>query len=237
LQIKGLLLTAALVVAASRGAMADTKRGVATPLDALAGTAAIVEGSVKGFTYTFDPAAGPRTVATLSDIVTDFGSYRGSTLDIATLGGPINDKQGLFIPELPRLTDGTRYLVFLNNIDWFFSPVVESYVFRLEPGPNGAEVLIAPSGHAVVSLSSAGIEFTPDPVVDTHLDFLTPTAKLPLLDTASKQLAAAMSKDLFLATVGRLLTTTPLQGVFSPTPDTTRVWNKFDTVVETAPLR
>jgi hypothetical protein len=236
LQIRGLLLTAALVVAGNRGAMADTARGVATPLDALAGTAAIVEGSVKGFTYTFDSAAGPRTVATLSDVVTDFGSYRGSSLDVATLGGPINEKQGLFIPELPRLTEETRYLIFLNNIDWFFSPVVESYIFRIEPGPRGNEVLIAPSGHAVVRLSEAGIELTPDPVVDTHLDFLTPTAKLKLLDTASEQLATAMSKDDFLATVGRLLAAAPLQGEFSPTPDRTRVWNKINTE-ETAPLR
>jgi hypothetical protein len=237
LQIRGLLLTAVLVAAGSRGALADTKRGVATPLDALAGTAAIVEGSIKGFTYTFDPAAGPRTVATLSDVTTDFGSYRGSALDVATLGGPINDKQGLFIPELPRLTEDTRYLIFLNNIDWFFSPVVENYIFRIEPGPSGNEVLIAPSGHAVVRLSESGIEFTPDPVVDTHVDFLTPTAKLPLLDTAPKQLATAMSKDAFLATVGRLLAATPLQGTFSPTPDRSRVWNKINTVEETAPLR
>lgn len=156
LQIRGLLLTAALMAVASRGALADTKRGVTTPLDALAGTAAIVEGSIKGFTYTFDPAAGPRTVATLSDVTTDFGSFRGSVLEIATLGGPINERQGLFIPELPRLTDGTRYLIFLNNIDWFFSPVVENYIFRIETAPSGADVLIAPSGHAVVRLSLGG---------------------------------------------------------------------------------
>jgi hypothetical protein len=237
LQIRGLLLTAALMAAGSRGAMADTKRAVETPLDALAGTAAIVEGSIKGFSYTFDPAAGPRTVATLSDVTVDFGSYRDSILQVATLGGPINEKQGLFIPELPRLTEDTRYLIFLNNIDWFFSPVVESYIFRIELGPSGNEVLIAPSGHAVVRLSEAGIEFTPDPVVDTHLDFLTPNAKLPLLDTAPKQLATAMSKDAFLATVGRLLAATPLQGEFSTAPDRSRVWNKLGTVEETAPLR
>jgi hypothetical protein len=237
LQVKGLLLTAVLVAAGGRGALADTLRGVSTPLDALAGTAAIVEGDVKGFTYTFDPAAGPRTVATLSDVVTDFGSYRGSTVDIATLGGPINDKQGLFIPELPRLTDDTRYLVFLNNVNWFFSPVVESYIFRIELNANGTEVLIAPSGHAVVGLSSSSIDFTPDPVVDTHVDFLTPTAKLPLLDSAAQELAAAMPKSTFLAIVGRLLATTPLQGTVSPAPDSSRVWNRMTTVAETAPLR
>jgi len=232
LQIRGLLLTAALVAAASRGAMADTRRGVETPLDALAGTAAIVEGSVKGFTYTFDPAAGPRTVAAITDVVTHFGSYRGSTLEIATLGGPINEQRGLFIPELPRFTEDTRYLVFLNNIDWFFSPVVESYAFRIETTASGKEVLITPSGHAVVRLSEAGIELTPDPVVDTHVDFLSPNAKLRLLDTAPTQLETALSKDAFLATVGRILASAPLHGEFPTSPDRTRVWNKLSTAAD-----
>jgi hypothetical protein len=217
--------------------MADTSRAVETPLDALANTAAIVEGSVKGFAYTFDKAAGPRTVATLTDVRADFGNYRDSSLQVATLGGPINEKQGLFIPELPRLTEDTRYLVFLTNANWFFSPVVENYVFRIEPSPNGTEVLIAPTGHAVVRLSEAGIEFTPDPVVDTHLDFLTPNAKLPLLEGTSKELADAMPKDDFLAVVGRLLAGKPLQGEFLTVPDRSRVWNSMTTAEDTTRQR
>lgn len=227
LQITGLLLT--VVLAGSRGAMADTIRAVETPLDALAGTAAIVEGSVQGFDYTFDAAAGPRTVATLTDVVPHFGSYHNSTLKIATLGGPINATQGLFIPELPRLAEDTRYLVFLNNIEWFFSPVVESYLFRIEKGPSGKEVLIAPSGHAVVRLSEEGLELTQDPVVDTRFDFLTPNAKPRLLDTAPEQLEAALSKSAFLTAVGQILAATPLQGEFPTSPDKTRVWNKLNT--------
>ncbi|HEY9421660.1 MAG TPA: hypothetical protein VIW92_09610 [Thermoanaerobaculia bacterium] len=227
MQISGLLLTVAL--AGSRGAMADTLRAVETPLDALAGTAAIVEGSVQGFEYTFDAAAGPRTIATLTEVVPHFGRYSGSILKVATLGGPINATQGLFIPELPRLTENTRYLIFLNNIEWFYSPVVESYLFRIEKSPSGKEVLIAPSGHAVMRLSEDGIEFTPDPVVDTRIDFLNPNARLRLLDTAPEQLETALAKSSFLATIGRILATTPLQGEFPATPDRTRVWNKVNT--------
>jgi hypothetical protein len=233
----GLLLTAALLATGSQGALADTLRGVQTPLDALAGTAAVVEGTVKGFSYTFDEKAGPRTVATLADVRTDFGSYRDSVLDIATLGGPINEKQGLFIPELPRLTEETRYLVFLNNIDWFFSPVVDSYLFRIETSPRGTEVLIAPSGHAVTGITADGIEYTEDPVVDTHLDFAAPNARLRLLDNAADLLAGAMSKDDFLTAVRDLQRSVPVQGEFTPAPDRTRVWNRMDTVEETAPLR
>lgn len=233
LPFKGLLLTATLVVSLSPGATADTLRPVETPLDALANTAAVVEGTVREHTYTLDPAAGPRTVASLVDVITDFGVYGDRTLQLATLGGPINEKQELFIPELPQLTDDTRYLVFLTNVDWFFSPVVENYVFRLEPGPRGTDVLIAPSGHAVTGLTAEGLDFTEEPVVDTQVDVSRSHAKLPLLDGAAEQLATAMSKDDFLAAVRDLLGTVPLQGEFRSSPASDRVWNQ----ISTAPLR
>ena len=146
-----------LLLSASSGVFADSIRAVETPLDALANTAAIVEGTVRENTYTFDPVAGPRTVATFADVTVDFGVYGDRTLQLATLGGPISDTQELFIPELPQVTDGTRYLVFLTNVDWFFSPIVENYVFRLETDPRrGVDVLIAPSGRAIVALSADG---------------------------------------------------------------------------------
>jgi hypothetical protein len=109
--IRWLLLTPTLVVSSSPGLIADTLRPVETPLDALANTAAIVEGTVKETSYTFDSAAGPRTVAPLVDVTTDFGRFEDRTLELATLGGPIDEKQELYIPELPQLTDDTRYLV------------------------------------------------------------------------------------------------------------------------------
>ena len=235
LPLRWLLLTATLVVWSSPGAIADMIRVVETPLDALANTAAIVEGTVRENTYTFDSAAGPRTVASLADVITDFGVYGDRTLQLATLGGPVNEKQGLFIPELPRLTDDTRYLVFLTNVDWFFSPVVENYVFRIEPDPRGRDVLIAPSGLAVVGLSADGLEFTDEPVVDTQVDFIRPHAKLRLLDGAAEQLATAMSKEAFLAAVRDLLRTVPLQGEFRSSPARDRVWNQIP--IERAPLR
>src|SRR5947209_11470107 len=100
-----LLLTAILVMASSTGAIADSIRAVETPLDALASTAAIVEGTIRENTYTFDPAAGPRTVATLADVTADFGRLDDKTLPLDTLRGPISENQELFIPELPLLTD------------------------------------------------------------------------------------------------------------------------------------
>jgi len=222
-----LLLTATLVMSSSLGAWADTVRPVETPLDALANTAAIVEGTVKESFYTFDSQAGPRTVAPLVDVTTDFGRFEGRTLELATLGGPIDEKQELFVPEFPLLTDDTRYLVFLTNVDWFFSPVVDDYVFRLEKGPRGTDVLIAPSGHAVEGLTADGLEFSDEPVVDQNVDVSRPNVKPRLVENADRLLANAMSKDDFLAAVRTLLSTVPLQGEFRGSPAKDRVWNRI----------
>lgn len=229
LRVKGLFLAAALMISWSRGAAADADRVVNSPLDALAGTAAIVEGSVTSHAMAYDPAAGPRTTTTLDDIRTQFGRYDDRTLQVAILGGRVADSRWLFIPELPRLTDDTRYLIFLTSSAWFYSPVVTDYIFRLEPGPRGSDVLITPEGHAVVGLSAEGIEISPDPVVETRFDFLTPYAKPRLLDSDPSLLANAMSKEAFLAAVQDLMRTVPLQGEFRSAPAGDRVWNQIAT--------
>jgi len=223
----GLFLAAILMVSWSRGAAADTDRDLNSPLDALASTAAIVEGSVSSHEMTYDRAAGPRTIATLSDIRTQFGRYEDRTLQLAILGGRVSESRWLFIPELPRLADDTRYLIFLTSSAWFYSPVVGDYVFRLEPGPRGSDVLITPEGHAVVGLSAEGLEISDDPVVETRFDFLTPYAKPRLLDSDPSLLANAMSKEAFLAVLQDLMRTMPLRGEFRNTPAGDRVWNQI----------
>jgi hypothetical protein len=223
--IKGLFLTAALMASWSRDAAAES-----SPLDALRNTAAIVEGRVASHAYTYDPVAGPRTVATVEDVTTRFGRYGERTLEVATLGGPISTSRWLFIPELPRLADDTRYLIFLTNWAWFYSPVMDDYIFRLEPGLRGSDVLITPEGHAVVGLSAEGIDLSSDPVVETTFDFLTPFARPRVLDPAL--LANAMSKEAFLAVLEDLMRTVPLQGEFRSTPAGDRVWNEIPTAEE-----
>lgn len=225
-----LLLTAILTARSGQSVAADTLRDIQSTRDALASTAAIVEGSVVRHAYAYDETAGPRTVATLIDLTAHFGTYQDRTLDVAMLGGRITDDRWLYIPELPRLTEDTRYLLFLTNVDWFYSPVVADYIFRLEPGPRGRDVLIAPSGHAVVGVSAEGVDFTPEPVVDTQLDFLTPHAKQRLIDPAL--LDTAMTKDDFLATLRGLIETLPLQGTFRRAPAGDRIWNRSATVEE-----
>ncbi|HKH46797.1 MAG TPA: hypothetical protein VKM72_19235 [Thermoanaerobaculia bacterium] len=223
----GFFLTAILMVSWSQRAAADSDRVVNSTLDALASTAAIVEGRVASHSLTYDRAAGPRTIATLDDVRSQFGRYDDRTLQLAMLGGRVSESRWLFIPELPRLTDDTRYLIFLTSSAWFYSPVVADYIFRLEPGPRGSDVLITPEGHAVVGLSAEGLEISPDPVVETRFDFLTPYAKPRLLDSDPSLLASAMSKEAFLAALQDLMRTVPLRGEFLTSPASDRVWNQI----------
>jgi hypothetical protein len=221
-----MFLTAALSLLWSKQAAADTTDVVRSTLDAMSNTAAVVEGRVTEITYTYDPTAGPRIVATLSDVTTHFGSFGDRTLRAATLGGPISQRRWLFIPELPRPTADTRYLLFLTNVDWFYTPVVGNYIFRLELDPQGTDVLIDPSGHAVVGVSAAGLQLTRAPVVHGQFDFLTPHAKPTLLDSERSRLTGAMPKEAFLSTIRDLLQTIPLRGEFRRLPSAGRVWNR-----------
>jgi len=221
-----MFLTAALSMLWSKEGAADTTDVVRSTLDAMSNTAAVVEGRVTNNTYTYDSTAGPRIVATLSDVTTHFGSFGDRTLRAATLGGPISQRRWLFIPELPRLTADTRYLLFLTNVDWFYTPVVGNYIFRLELGPQGTDVLIDPSGHAVVGVSAAGLQLTRAPVVHGQFDFLTPHAKPTLLDSERSRLTGAMSKEAFLSDIRKLLQTVPIRGEFRRLPAAGRVWNR-----------
>ena len=221
-----LLFVVAWLMLWNRDGVADTTDEVHSTLDALSNTAAVVEGRVSDIAYTYDSAAGPRVMATLNDVATHLGSFGERTLDVATLGGPVSQRRWLFIPELPRLTTDTRYLLFLTNVDWFYTPVVGNYIFRLEPGSQGTDVLIDPSGYAVVGVSADGLQLARNPSVDPQLDFLTPHAKQRLLDDDHSQLAGAMSKDAFLSAIKEILRTAPLRGEFRRLPAAGRIWNR-----------
>ncbi len=216
-----------LLTTASSSAVADTLDAVRSPADALANTAAVIEGHVARMGYTYDPAAGPRTVATFDQVKTHLGRLTLPEFSVATLSGPITQNRWLYIPELPQLAQDTRYIVFVTNVDWFYSPVVADYLFRIERrAKDDAEVLIAPSGHAVLDFSARGLLLSRDPATNPTPDFLTPLARPKWLDTAPRAMARAMTKGAFLAAVRRLATDVPPRGDVHPRPDPNRVWNR-----------
>src|SRR5690606_32057317 len=123
-------------------AFASGRHGpIATPRDALVASAAVVEGEVTEIFYTYDEREGPRTVVTLSGVSVHLGEYEEDFVDIAYLGGPLPDGRYLNVSELPTFAFGQRYLVFLHEGGWFYSPVVTTHAYRLEKGPSGDDVV------------------------------------------------------------------------------------------------
>jgi hypothetical protein len=213
-------------VGATTTALADTDNRVETLMDALDSTAAIVEGRVSDIAYAFDSVEGPRTVVSFSDIVTHFGSFDGAVLSIATLGGPLPDGRYLDIPELPRFTSDSRYIVFLTSSDWFFSPVVADYALRLEQqSSSGDDVLINQVGHAVVGDSALGLEFTRSPVFSNRHEGFARFEKPFAIDSAKSQLGGAVKKGSFLASLAALTQGKMKSGAVQPHPTPGRRWD------------
>jgi hypothetical protein len=124
----------------------------------LARTAAVVHGVVQEIRYTYDDVQGPRTLTRLEGLEVPLGvlepAVRGE-LTIDSFGG--YKPNGRFVSEVhtPGFLAKTRVLVFLSNLDWSFSPVVDDLAFRLER-VGGKEVVVAGSGEAVTGWSDEG---------------------------------------------------------------------------------
>jgi len=121
-------------------------------------TAAVVEGDVQDISFRYDDLEGPRTVATLANIVVHLGSIGSSvprTLELRSFGGPMPDGREVVAMHVPAFVVGQRHLVFLRNTEWSLSPVAFGFAFRLaERG--SAEALIDPSGRLVIGVGVSG---------------------------------------------------------------------------------
>ena len=71
---------------------------------------------------------------------------------VSTYGGTYVE-----VSELPRYVLGGRYLLFLRNTDWRYSPVLGDDAYRFERIA-GKETLVSTSGRAVTGLGADGIE-------------------------------------------------------------------------------
>jgi hypothetical protein len=103
---------------------------------ALGQTAAIVEGTVSNISYTFDeaPGEGPREVAILTDLVVHAGGggVLEEPIEILSLRGFLPNGDSITVSHTPILTPGKRYILFLRNTYWRFSPILLDYYFRRE---------------------------------------------------------------------------------------------------------
>jgi len=220
----GVALAVGVWVAAAPAARADSAKPIRTTEDALADAAAVFEGRVVDVSFTYDAVEGPRTVTTFADVQTHLGEVVGSQVRIATLGGPLPDRRILAIPELPEFRRGSTYVVLLTASDWFYSPVVTNYAFRVERLA-GREVLVTPTGHPIVGVTRSGIETAALSVDPPRVNMRTRFDRPVLVADATARAATALSRASFLGVLKELGRAAPPRGSFKRSIAPSKVWN------------
>jgi hypothetical protein len=162
-------------------------------VEVLRQTAAVIEGDVQDVSFQYDDQQGPRTVATMANIVVHVGSLGSSpprTLELRSFGGFLPDGREVIAVHVPAFAPGKRHVVFLRNTDWVLSPVAFGFVFRVEhQGSRGA--VVDPFGRLVVGVGMSG----PVPGApfwarfDGGLDPSTPIRNAPDLTTSAMERA------------------------------------------------
>ena len=132
-------------------------RGFATTKDLLEQLHSVVEGTVEDIRFDMDDCWGPRTVLTLSNVRTVIGGAHPPSMELYTFGGLLPDGSYVEVSELPLYVLGGRYLLFLRNTDWRYSPVIGDHAYRFERIA-GKETLISTSGRGVTGFTDEGIE-------------------------------------------------------------------------------
>jgi hypothetical protein len=219
-----LVVTVIVGISGGRAAMADSDRLIRSPEDALRDGSSLIEARVADIGFGYDPILGPRTITTLTNVMTHAGEVLSGNLQISTLGGPLPDGRTLDVPELPEFRLNSRYLVLLTGSNWFFSPVVSDYAFRIER-IGGRDVLVGQTGHAVVRLDARSLESTDRPVAATEVDARRPFAPPALVTDANVRAEAALSLPQFVEAVRQLSRGAPLRGGFKRNATTRRAWN------------
>ena len=188
-------------------------------------TAAVVEGDVSAIRYDYDERTGPRTLVTLGEPRVHLGSAPPGPLKLQPMSGPLPDGRFLMIPELPRFSQPGRYLVFLENTTWFYSPVVGALALRVEV-VDGTELLISQEGFAVTGIGRDGLSYEGPQLFEPVREItrrLAPPVALER-DGAPRGLSVAA----FVAALSAFAAREGVEfgGGFSAVPDPSRTWRK-----------
>lgn len=229
------------------------------PLDAgrlcslLEQSSGLVEATIDEVIYTFHPFRGPREDVVLGNLTVHFGTVPGNGLTLRSFRGPLEppfdpeDPNEVFVDatEMPRFVAGARYLLFLRNSSWFYSPVVGTGAFRVET-IGTKEVLIDQAGYAlnpnptmdafevgdplVADSVIAPDPLTPKRLFDTTLNLGAPADPQPMLPGVDEDTVAnAWDRAGFVAFIGNLAQgcTLPFEGEFLEWPDPRLRWDKL----------
>jgi hypothetical protein len=123
----------------------------------LRSVAAIVEADIARTWYGYEDRLGPRTYFELSNVVVHGGRPLEKKV-FSQLGGPLPDGRFSEVTELPDLSAGARYILFMGKTISVFTPIWARLAFRIEQ-VNGRKVVIGADGKAVKKISVNGIEF------------------------------------------------------------------------------
>jgi hypothetical protein len=210
-----------LVYASSAGAMLISQ----SPREALGEAAAVIEGRVTSVEETYDDQEGPRYVAVLSEVQVHLGALPADVVELRTLGGLLPDGKRFHVSDVARLTLGTRYIIFLQSGEWFHSPVLGTYAYRLEhDAERGDDVLIAQNGTVLTALADEAFEHTGQQVLRVGYDILEPFRANAILPSSGGVLARGMPKSRFLASISNY-DAIPDDAEFSPLPHQREYWS------------
>lgn len=118
-------------------------------------TAIVFSGVLKEVRFTYDPCAGPRTHYIFEEATTLIGTPIRGELTLKSFGGPTPNGRWMAWSEGQGLALHSRYIVFLRNTDWTYSPILGDLAYRIERVA-GREVLVNSTGRAVVGWGGTG---------------------------------------------------------------------------------
>jgi hypothetical protein len=154
--------------------------------------------------------------------------HRGSApkeLTFTQYGGQLPDGSFVGAAELPVLTPGSRYVLFLGGTPWFYTPVWAGLSFRVEK-VGERSIVLGPHGRAVTSFGVQGVKFGTKEVVDysNHPD---PRFALARANVVANDIADAVDKDSFLTSAQTAMDAVGTMAVASSFKPTLpgRAWN------------
>jgi len=191
-------------------------------------TSSIIEVRVADVREDFDDRAGPTTTFLVEDVVAHMGEDASETLELTFFGGPLPNGKYMRDSESPRLFVDGRYLLALKSEPWFFSPVLESFAYRIEADDTGEDRLVAEDGRLILTVHPDGFDTSSFKVLDRpNGDNFYRHELFPVPDEARHLLERGVRKSAVVDYLVSFAEDHPLAGTTHP-ERTDRQWNLFD---------
>lgn len=191
-------------------------------------TSSIIEGRVADVREDFDDRAGPTTTFFVEEVIAHLGEEAPETLELTFFGGHLPNGKYTRDTESPRLFVGGRYLLALRSEPWFFSPVLESFAYRIEEDDTGEDRLVAEDGRLILTVHPDGFDTSSFKVLDRpNGDNLFRHELFPVPDEARQLLERGARKRAVIDYLVGFADDHPLAATTHP-ERTDRQWNLFN---------